>query len=290
MTIWSILIFVCIKCTRSSYKNQYGLNGVWILVGCDVSLLYRSCLTWCSRIKDSKNQRYVAFQRDLWGILAFPVETGRFASFCRNNKTLSLDFWIILCRMLEVGGVFYQQLGSKNTTLRASQQPHRQSFGSNSAARTAATAGVCGCQVLFPAMMGLQMVFLNSCYAAISRNWAEGIDTYIILYIKDKMTIEYLTNFQRISQVANNGSFWWGLPGGHDVLKQAPKPTGSQICLSETVIWRRHHRKARRELLVQPHVWSVSVRYVTTSHQQQNQDHIELQLWRAPSITWYSTV
>lgn len=56
-------------------------------------------------------------------------------------------------------------------------------------------------------MMGLQMVFLNSCYAAISRNWAEGIDTYIILYIKDKMTIEYLTNFQRISQVANNGSF-----------------------------------------------------------------------------------
>ena len=113
MTIWSILIFVCIKCTRSSYKNQYGLNGVWILVGCDVSLLYRSCLTWCSRIKDSKNQRYVAFQRDLFGISAFPVETGRFASFCSNNKTLSLDFWIILCRMLEVGGVFYQQLGSK---------------------------------------------------------------------------------------------------------------------------------------------------------------------------------
>ena len=106
------------------------------------------------------------------------------------------------------GWGFLSTIGVQNTTLRASQQPHRQSFGSNSAARTAATAGVCGCQVLFPAMMGLQMVFLNSCYAAISRNWTEVIDTYIFLYIKDKITIiEYLTNFQRISQVANNGSF-----------------------------------------------------------------------------------
>ena len=93
--------------------------------------------------------------------------------------------------MLEVGGVFYQQLGSKIRplrTLRASQQPHRQSFGSNSAARTAATAGVCGCQVLFPAMMGLQVVFFDSWCAAISRNWTEVIDTYIFLYINVNRT------------------------------------------------------------------------------------------------------
>ena len=86
----------------------------------------------------------------------FPLnETGRFASFGSNNRTLSYDFCMFLYRMLELGG---NNRGPKNDLKSIAATEALPKLWLEQRSSDSGNGRPLWCQVPFPAWMVLQVV------------------------------------------------------------------------------------------------------------------------------------